>query len=160
MNAPWLIDMTNYRFASAAEFDFSRAETFRKRAPLPREKVEVSRSTQEVVTHVGAREETRNTARPGDVIVTGINGERYVIAAARFPDLYEPDPHNPKVFRSKSVVRAIKLAEPLEIMAPWGERQRVDAGGRICQVVGKPSDVYLIEQDSFERTYAREASVE
>lgn len=150
--------MTESRFVTAEEFDFSAAPVYRKTATLDKSNVEVSKGTQDVVTTINGKEETRNVANDGDHIITGVKGERYVIKAAKFPNLYEQDPENPDRYRSKNVVRAIELTEPVEIKAPWGEMQRADAGGRICQAVANASDVYLIEKDAFEKTYALDTS--
>ncbi|MEK9138343.1 MAG: 50S ribosomal protein L23, partial [Bacteroidota bacterium] len=47
-------------------------------------KIEIAKAEQEVVTVVAGKPETRNVAKPGDYIVTGALGERYVIPGNRF----------------------------------------------------------------------------
>ena len=44
-----------------------------------------------VVTRLPDGVETKNTAKVGDLIFTGIGGERYVIRAAKVPSLYVGD---------------------------------------------------------------------
>ena len=87
--------------------------------------------------------------------MTGPSGERYVIAGKKFADLYEEDPGDPTRLVSKNVVRAIQLAQDTEIVAPWGEKQRVKAKGYAVQSVARPTDVYLIDGAAFAGAYSR-----
>jgi hypothetical protein len=136
------------------EFDFSQAPVFRKTAALKMSAVEWAAAEQEVVTLIGGAEETRNKAKPGDAIVTGEAGERYVIDRKRFDELYRPDPRDGSRYVSTNVVRAIWLAEATELLAPWGEMQRVEAGGFVVQPLDRPDDVYLIEGQAFAAAYS------
>jgi len=138
------------------EFDFSRAKVFRKRAPLAKANVEVAARRQSVVTTVDGLEETRSVAEPGDRIVTGARGERYVIKAQKFDALYEEDAADPSRYRSKTLVRALPLKEDTELRAPWDEWQRAKKGGFVVQRIGAPDDVYLIAESVFKATYAPE----
>jgi len=95
---------------------------------------------------------TRNMAKPGDYIVTGALGERYVIPGNRFDRLYEADPAKPGEFRSKGTVLAVLLTEPVTFKAPWGEQQRIDAGGVL---VKNGDDIYGIAEQAFAETYGR-----
>lgn len=132
--------------------DFSGAAVFRKTARLAQDKIEVAKAEQEVVTVIAGKPETRNTAKPGDYVVTGPLGERYVIAGNRFDRLYEPDPSRPGEFRSKGTVLAVLLIEPVTFKAPWGEQQRIDAGG---VMVKNGDDIYGIAEAAFAETYGR-----
>jgi len=132
--------------------DFSGAAVFRKTARLAQDKIEVAKAEQEVVTVIAGKPETRNTAKPGDYVVTGTLGERYVIAGNRFDRLYEPDPSRPGEFRSKGTVLAVLLTEPVTFKAPWGEQQRIDAGG---VMVKNGADIYGIAEAAFAETYGR-----
>jgi hypothetical protein len=152
--------VTKFRFVTASNFDFSSAKVYRKTAKLDKSNIEISDGIQVISTIVNGKEETRNVADNGDYIITGFSHERYVIKASKFPKLYEEDPEEPDQYRSRNVVRAIQLTEAVEIEAPWGEIQRADAGGRICQSVADETDVYLIEKQVFENTYAPETSTE
>ena len=146
--------MSGYNFIKKEEFDFSNAPLYRKVAPLSKTNIEIAQNTQDVVTIINGQKETHNTANKGDPIITGVQGERYAIKAEDFVELYENDPENTEQYRSKNVIRAVQLVMAVEIMAPWGEKQRTEAGGFICQRVSKPSDIYLIERGAFEETYA------
>jgi hypothetical protein len=105
-----------------------------------------------VVTVIAGKPETKNLAKPGDYIVTGPAGERYVIAGNRFDRLYEADPARPGEFRSKGTVLAVLLTEPVTFKAPWGEQQRIDAGGVL---VKNGDDIYGIAESVFAETYGR-----
>jgi hypothetical protein len=147
-----------FKYREGSEFDFSNAPVYRKATTLAKSQVEVAKSSQEVVTVINGKEETRNTASAGDHIVTGVKGEKYIIKAGMFPGLYEEDPADPSRYISKNVIRALVLSEDTELTAPWGERQRAEKGGVVAQRVDDPKDIYLIEKGAFESTYALEAS--
>lgn len=141
-----------FKFKKASAFDFSKAPVYRKTAVLKKSQVKIAAKKQDVVTMINGQEETRNLARAGDVIVTGVKGERYVMKPAHFRALYEEE--KPGRWRAKTKVRALTLVENTELLAPWGERQRTRKGGVVVQRVGKPRDVYLIEAKAFAETYA------
>lgn len=108
--------------------------------------------------------ETTNTARPGDLIVTNLSPQReplrdcdnylnvYVIAAAKFADLYQPtgesNPHG-AVYRATGTVSAIALPGGFDIAAPWGERQSAADGFLVCN----GGEVYGVSRDAFDATY-------
>jgi hypothetical protein len=150
--------MTEFVYREASSFDFSNAPTYRKTSTLDKSQVETAATKQEVVTVINGKEETRNTAEPGDKIITGVKGERYVIGQAKFGSLYEEDPSNPARYISKNVILALPLSENTELTAPWGEKQRALKGGVVAQRVGSPSDVYLIDEGAFKATYSLESS--
>lgn len=148
------VQMPQFRKVTAGDVDFSAAPIFRKTATLKKADVVIAEREQEVETTLDGATETRNTARAGDRIVTGTKGERYVIKADRFGQLYEEDPHDASRYLSRNRVRALQLQEAAEIVAPWGETQRVPAGGYVVQTLDNPQDVYLVSAEVFERTYA------
>ena len=110
--------------------------------------------------------ESEDIAEPGDYIVTNLSLDRtplrdrqdhtntYIIRADRFPDLYEyiedSSPYG-EVYRARGVVDAIYLAGGFEILAPWGEMQRVDDG----YLVLNGAEVYGNSKETFETTYQR-----
>lgn len=143
---------TVYKDLDPKTVDFSRAAVFRKTARLSQDKIEVAKTEQEVVTVIAGKPETKNTAKVGDYIVTGTLGERYVIAGNRFDRLYEPDPAKSGEFRSKGTVLAVLLTEPVTFKAPWGEQQKIDAGG---VMVKNGDDIYGIAEAAFAETYGR-----
>ena len=143
---------TAYKEIDPKGTSFAGAAVFRKTARLAQDKIEVAKAEQEVVTVLAGKPETKNVAKPGDYIVTGSLGERYVIAGNRFDRLYEPDPGRPGEFRSKGTVQAVLLTEPVTFKAPWGEQQRIDAGGVL---VKNGDDIYGIAEAAFAETYGR-----
>lgn len=108
--------------------------------------------------------ETTNSAQPGDWIVTNLDANRaplrdktgnlnqYVIAAAKFPDLYEPASGASafgQVYGAKGEVLAIYLSGGFLIKAPWGEMQEADDG----YILRNGNEVYGNNKETFERTY-------
>lgn len=146
-----------FKYREGSEFDFSNAPVFRMTATVDKSHVRVAETDEEVVTVINGKEETRNTAKTGDYIITGPNGEDYVIKAAGFPGLYEEDAGNPSRYVSKHLIRALVLTEDTELTAPWGEKQRAEKGGVVASPVDNPKDIYLIGKGAFEAMYTREA---
>ena len=146
--------MARYRLKHRSDFDFSRAPVYQKTAVLKKSQVKIAAKREEVVTRLNGAEETRNIARPGDYIITGPHGERYVIGAAKFKSLYQLEEGRPARYRAKGRVRALRLEEDTELVAPWGEKQRAAKGGVVVQRVGKPAEIYLIDGRVFDETYA------
>mgnify|MGYP000884676057 FL=1 len=128
--------------------------------------VEFSDTTQEIKTTITEedgteRVETINTANPGDAIITGKKGERYVVSAEDFDKLYEPLTDENGVitdgrYLPKNVVKCMKNPTGQEIIidAPWGGKQ---TGGADCMIVESQinGDRYLIERGAFEMTYEK-----
>lgn len=124
------------------------------RPAMPDEKI--------VTTLASGLEETTNTARVGDWIITNPAGEKYIVPKQKFSDRYESTNAN-GIFHAKDYIRAMKnpYNEPIEIVAPWdapmmGDENCMiadacDANGNNMQ--GKP---YLIEGKAFAETYAKE----
>ncbi len=110
--------------------------------------------------------ETSNTARRGDWIATNVSSRgvtlrdreghenRYVIAADRFPDLYEPaagaGSSHSSLYKAKGTVSAIRLDGGFDIVAPWRARQSAPAGYLILN----GDEVYGNNVETFEATYA------
>ncbi len=110
--------------------------------------------------------ETSNVAAAGDWVVTTLDADGvpllddfgnpnvYVIAAARFTELYAPASGGAAAagqFRAKGVVEALYFPGGFEIVAPWGEVQRADAG----YLLANGGEVYGNHRDTFAATYVR-----
>lgn len=148
--------------------DFSNIrETYSKvQDPSKAVEVEFSDTTQEIKTTITEedgteRVETVNTANPGDAIITGKKGERYVVGAEDFNKLYEPLTDENGVitdgrYLPKNIVKCMKNPTGQEIIidAPWGGDQ---TGGADCMIVESQinGDRYLIEIGAFEMTYEK-----
>lgn len=119
---------------------------------------------EEEVTTLVDGTETRNVARAGDWIVTNMGADQmvlrdgggqvnsYVIRRDRLADIYEPTKARNdfgRVYRAKGVVEAVAFTGGFDIVAPWGERQRAEAG----YIVRKGGDVYGVHWRAFEATY-------
>lgn len=148
--------------------DFSNIrETYSKvQDPSKAVEVEFSDTTQEIKTTITEEDGTErveaiNTANPGDAIITGKKGERYVVGAEDFGKLYEPLTDENGVITNgrylpKNVVKCMKNPTGQEIIidAPWGGEQ---TGGADCMIVESQinGDRYLIEIGAFEMTYEK-----
>lgn len=148
--------------------DFSNIrETYSKiQDPSKAVEVEFSDTTQEIKTTITEedgtkRVETVNTANPGDAIITGKKGERYVVSAEDFGRLYEPLTDEDSMtadgrYLPRNVVKCMKNPTGQEIIidAPWGGEQ---TGGADCMIVESQvnGDRYLIEIGAFEMTYKK-----
>ena len=148
--------------------DFSNIrETYSKiQDPSKAVEVEFSDTTQEIKTIITEedgteRVETVNTANPGDAIVTGKKGERYVVSAEDFSKLYEPLADEDGVtsdgrYLPRNVVKCMKNPAGQEIIidAPWGGEQ---TGGADCMILESQinGDKYLIARGAFEMTYEK-----
>jgi hypothetical protein len=108
--------------------------------------------------------ETSAVARPGDWIVTSLRPDgammrdsegcanTYVIRADTFPRLYDRAAGSNEmgdIYRSKSVVQAMRLEQGFDILAPWGERQTAPAGYLILN----GEEVYGNNRETFEAAY-------
>lgn len=121
-----------------------------------------------IVTHWNG-EETSNTAEPGDLLVTTLDAgglpardrdghsNTYVIGAERFRALYRgtgepaPEPGYGALFEARGEVEAFAAPGGFEIMAPWGEMERGEAG----YIVLNGEDVYGVAGEVFDRTYVK-----
>lgn len=148
---------------NAVEFD--RAPLYQKQADPTRavaaRRVEQAEPVQTRVATADGEHyaETSNLARPGDYIVTGVQGEEYVVTAENFARLYQPahDQSGAAIagrYQPRNIVRALPNPTGVEIviMAPWGQPMRGDADCVLVesQVTGER---YLIARGAFEDTY-------
>ncbi len=108
--------------------------------------------------------ETSAVAEPGDWIATNMNPDRqvlrdadgqlnvYVIPASRFAALYARDDGSTShggIYRSLAIVQALYFGDGLDIVAPWGETQRVASG----YLLNNGHEVYGNAKQTFEATY-------
>lgn len=106
------------------------------------------------------RMETTNRAEKGDYIVTADTGERWVVKPDAFSRRYAPKPGAKNIYVSQGEVIAVPnpFGRPIEIVAPWGEKQAGDADCMVAdefdQATGeRAGQPYLIARAEFEKTY-------
>ncbi|MDZ4299532.1 MAG: PGDYG domain-containing protein [Candidatus Sungbacteria bacterium] len=104
-------------------------------------------------------QETTNTAKDGDWIVTNPSGEEYAISEAKFLGRYDSTDEQ-GVYGARAYCRAIRnpFGKPIEIMAEWGEPQTGDENvliADICDQNGEKrgNEPYLIAAREFAETY-------
>lgn len=162
-NGPVHLDVSTLDFSNIRE-TYSKVQD-----PSKAVEVEFSETAQEIKTIITeedgtGRVETVNTANPGDAIVTGKKGERYVVGAEDFGKLYEPLADEDGVtsdgrYLPRNVVKCMENPTGQEIIidAPWGGEQ---TGGADCMIVESQinGDRYLIERSAFEMTYEKNDS--
>lgn len=159
-NGPVHLDVSTLDFSNIRE-TYSKVQD-----PSKAVEVEFSETAQEIETIITEedgteRVETINTANPGDAIITGKKGERYVVSAKDFSKLYEPLTDEYGVtsdgrYLPRNVVKCMENPTRQEIIidAPWGGEQ---TGGADCMIVESQinGDRYLIERGVFEMTYEK-----
>lgn len=103
--------------------------------------------------------ETTRTAHPGDAVVTGAVGERYVISRAHFGQLYQllrdaTGAPVPGKYLPRNIVKRIKNPTGRDILlrASWGDDQHGDGHCWLVesQVTGMH---YLIDAEAFLHSY-------
>lgn len=145
----------------------AEAPIYRKKS-LVRARIAEEGELVETVLADGTRE-TTNRTRAGQVVITNPGGEEYIYKAAEtdidaarthFRQRHE-ETEEAGVYRAKGKIRAIPndTGHPIEIMAPWGEPQYADVGGKIGTPFDpeKPDEIsldrYLIGGQEFIDTY-------
>ena len=108
------------------------------------------------------RKETRNIAAPGDFVVAGPGGERYVVKPEVFAARYERKRGAGDVYLARGEIIAVAnpLGRPICFWASWGEAQTGAADCMIADMfdpatrkrAGRP---YIIGRAEFEKTYSR-----
>jgi predicted acylesterase/phospholipase RssA len=136
--------------------------------PLPAQKIgfvtaRQAEKVEKVDTHYDGHE-TTNTANVGDWIATNVTPagmplrdssgrlNTYVIARETFSRLYEPAERESELgplYGAKGMVSVLKLPGSFDILAPWKQRQRGNAG----YLIRNGEEIYGIEKSVFHRTY-------
>lgn len=105
----------------------------------------------DVVTSIRGTEETRNVCSPGDTIICAAAGEKYVVPAKKFSNLY--DVVEGGIVPSQATRHGAVFDRPCGAIAvPWGDVVVVRQGDVIVREdAGK---FYRVDKDEFARTYA------
>ncbi len=112
--------------------NFAQSAFFRKTSVLKAADIRLSEGNEHIVTIVDGRTEREGITKPGDHVVTGQKGEQYIVTKEKFPTLYEPDPNDAGIFRSKNAGWALTLEDDATIVRNDG-----------TEVSGKKGDALL-----------------
>jgi hypothetical protein len=138
------------RFAEAPVYIKSAVVEIREAAPG--EKL--------TTTLADGRDETVNTAKDGDYVVTNPGGEQYFIGAQKVADRYT-DIGDGR-YQAKGACRAFQnpTGGEVTIIAPWGEEQHGGSDAMLAVLYDPEnpdevgSDRYIIGGEEFKNTYA------
>lgn len=143
----------NYSKTSKKELDYSFSDSADKMSPMS---YAVAKEPMEIETILPDGKETKNKAEPGDIIISGVSGEKYVVKAKKFGSLYSgkigekikvaPNPREVAKFTGK---------DEITFKAPWGENMVAKPGDYIVKDVQSDGSVgyYRIAKSEFEKTY-------
>ena len=113
-----------------------------------------------VTTLKSGAQETTNTAKADEWVMTNPSGEQYIISKEKFFSRYEETDED-GIYQAKGHCRAIKnpYGKPIEIMASWGSPQNGDENCMIADTCdaeggGMGGEPYLIDAKAFSETYA------
>ena len=108
------------------------------------------------------REETKNVATPGDFVVTGPGGERYVVKPEVFAARYGRRRGTGDVYLARGEIIAVPnpLGRAIRFRAPWGEAQTGAADCMIADMFDpatrkRAGSPYIVGRAEFEKTYRR-----
>jgi hypothetical protein len=140
------------------------------RAPIYKKQGEIraviAQGGEEIITKLAnGSTETKNTANPGDAIITNPGGEQYVIGADKFRKRYTQKVGDDGevvegVFSARGYCRAIDnpWERPITMLASWGEMQNGQADCKIADTFDPETGVvggepYIIGNTEFAQTY-------
>jgi len=102
-----------------------------------------------IETRIGENLVTVNIAKEGDLKLTteGI-GDHYLLPASKFQNFYNADPDADGWYRPKPItVKALRLTQPVRLMAPWGKMQYVPSGSVLLHQ--SDDDIYAVHRRNF-----------
>jgi len=147
-------DMKNYFLGFVTNGDTS---IHRKNATVQARK---AIEGEEIVTVIDGEEETRNTAKAGDVVVKGVKEEEYILEGENFSSRYEgPDltDEYQEGFKAVGKVQAYTYpGKPFKFTAAWGESMICNTGDVLCAPYKSDlsiDEVYRIEKEAFGESY-------
>lgn len=108
-----------------------------------------------VVTYAKDGKETENTAQIGDIIVSGVFGEMYVIKSAKFAKMYDIMADGKTVIPNQSPRTVAEVAHDcldsdVYFTASWGEKMVLKNGDFL---VRDGDNYYRIAREEFLETY-------
>lgn len=97
--------------------------------------------------------ETTNTCNTGDVVITGLGGEQYVLKMSTFLNRYNTINETECEAKGQCVAYQYK-GKYMEFIAPWGTTMIVKEGDFLaCANVDEITEVYRIQEKEFYKTY-------
>lgn len=112
-----------------------------------------------ITTMINGNKETHNTCNPGDYVISGVKGEKYVVAAKKMPNNYNIiddvliTRQQPRIVAkiTKALFKKLKIKEPIEFIASWGEKMNLDANDYL--VKESENAFYKIDNSVFKTSY-------
>jgi hypothetical protein len=133
---------------------------YRKNGEFRAERVSVATPVETILAD--GRKETKNVATPGDFVVTGTGGERYVVKPEVFAARYGRKRGTGDVYLARGEIIAVPnpLGRAIRFWASWGE---VQTGAADCMIADmfdpatrkRAGQPYIIGRAEFEKTYRR-----
>jgi hypothetical protein len=142
-----------YSQTSKKELEYSFSDSTDKMSPMS---YAVAKEPMEIETILPDGKETKNKAEPGDIIISGVSGEKYVVKAKKFGSLYSGKiGEKVKVAPNPREVAKFTGKDEITFKAPWGEDMVAKPGDYIVKDVQSDGSVgyYRIAKSEFEKTY-------
>ncbi|MEM4260494.1 MAG: hypothetical protein QXG00_04615 [Candidatus Woesearchaeota archaeon] len=108
---------------------------------------------EKIDTIIHGKKETQNVSKENSWILTGSEGEDYIIDDKTFKKRYEII--DDKTAKSIGECWAFKNKENLKFIASWGEEMIANPGDMIASTDKNGSKPYRIEKNVFKRTYKK-----
>ena len=130
--------------------EYKKVGRVRVQAILPGTKVD---------TIINGKKETTNTAKVGDVLITGEAGEQYLISNSKLKDRYKfleiVKGGKEEIWEATGKCWAVKYVgmDTFVFEAPWDEKMVCNPGDYICSTSLDGADVYRIERNVFKKSY-------
>ena len=105
-----------------------------------------------IITTINGKQETTNTAKHGDYILTGAAGEEYVLNVKQFTSRYKDNGDGTCTAVGECYAFPWE-GEPFSFIASWGEEMICNTGDMLCSPDSLLSEIYRIELNTFNKTY-------
>ena len=117
----------------------------------------LAREGEEVKTMIKGEKETETTTKLGDVVITGVSGERYIIDSDVFKKRYSGMPlmkTNQNYDAKGTTFAGIWTGKDMDFINSGGEDMVINAGDYLCSPKKlADGDLYRIEKSVFPKTY-------
>lgn len=128
----------------------------------------IAKEAEEIITVLDDIKETSNTANAGDYIVKNLthSEETYIVPREKFPKLYtfsktlddtwseyQPKGRVQALAVTPELLSRLKQTSPFSIVAPWGEKQRVEINDYLVTPLPNQNEIYRVSHSAFKDTY-------